>query len=90
MKPIKTAKNEIPDFDFSRARKPTKTERAVFQEAVRRFQRRGRPPKKTDKYRRITIRIHPQVLTWAKAEARKRKMGYQTFINETLLADRLG
>jgi predicted DNA binding CopG/RHH family protein len=46
----------------------------------------GRPPKKAnEKYQAVHIRLHPQALAWAKAEAKKRGIGYQTVINETLL-----
>jgi len=48
--------------------------------------RRGRPPKKgADKYRSIHIRIHPKALEWARAQAARRGIGYQTVINEALL-----
>ena len=38
-----------------------------------------------EKYVPISIRLHPQVLAWAKAEAKKRGVGYQSVINEALL-----
>jgi uncharacterized protein (DUF4415 family) len=48
--------------------------------------KRGRPPKdETEKYEAISIRLHPKVIQWAKTEANKRGVGYQTVINETLL-----
>jgi hypothetical protein len=48
--------------------------------------RRGRPPKsKEEKYRPTHIFFHPKVIEWAKAEAEKRGVGYQSVINETLL-----
>lgn len=46
----------------------------------------GRRPKtETEKYKPISIRLHPMVLEWAKAEAERRGVGYQSVINETLL-----
>ena len=46
----------------------------------------GRPPKAAnEKYRDVHIRLHPRALAWAKAEAKKLGIGYQTVINETLL-----
>jgi predicted DNA binding CopG/RHH family protein len=46
----------------------------------------GRPPKDAaEKYRHVHIRLHPQALAWAKQEAERRGIGYQTVINETLL-----
>jgi predicted DNA binding CopG/RHH family protein len=47
---------------------------------------RGRPAKDVEeKYKPISIRLHPSVLEWAKREAKKRGVGYQTIINEVLM-----
>ena len=46
---------------------------------------RGRPEKTVDKYTPISIRLHPKVLQWAKREAKRRGVGYQTVINDVLL-----
>jgi predicted DNA binding CopG/RHH family protein len=47
---------------------------------------KGRQSKtETEKYKPISIRLHPVILEWAKAEAQKRGIGYQSVINETLL-----
>ncbi len=46
----------------------------------------GRPRKKEEeKYKSTHIRLHPKVVEWAKAEAKKRGVGYQSVINEALL-----
>lgn len=46
----------------------------------------GRKSKKDDElYVPISIRIHPKALEWAKAEAERRGVGYQSIINEELL-----
>lgn len=46
----------------------------------------GRPPKSTqEKYKPTYIRFHPKIVEWAKAEADRRGVGYQSVINETLL-----
>lgn len=46
----------------------------------------GRPRKKeADKYKKVCIRLHPDVFERAKAEAARRGIGYQSIINETLL-----
>ena len=46
----------------------------------------GRRPKtEKEKYKPVSIRLHPVVLEWAKAEAERRGVGYQSVINETLL-----
>jgi uncharacterized protein (DUF4415 family) len=78
------------EFDFSRARRVTPAETELFRKAIENtFQvkraPRGRPPKGRDKYRDVHIRLHPKVLLWARAQAKLRGIGYQTFINETLL-----
>ncbi len=77
-------------FDFSRARRVTPEETEAFRKAIEgtlhiKRPSRGRPPKGPDKYRAIHIRLHPKALNWARGEAKKRGIGYQTVINETLL-----
>ncbi len=46
---------------------------------------RGRPAKGAEKYQPVSIRLHPKVLNWARSEAKRRGVGYQTIINEILL-----
>jgi predicted DNA binding CopG/RHH family protein len=36
-------------------------------------------------YQAVSLQLHPKVLTWAKTEAQKRGIEYQTVINEVLL-----
>lgn len=46
----------------------------------------GRPRKsEAEKYKSTHIKLHPKIVEWAKAEAKKRGIGYQSVINETLL-----
>lgn len=46
----------------------------------------GRPPKREEeKYKSTHICFHPKIVEWAKAEAKRRGVGYQSVINETLL-----
>lgn len=78
------------EFPFETARRVTATETETARKAIEsklgvRRPRRGRPPKGEEKYQPISIRLHPDVLSWARAEARRRKVGYQTVINEVLL-----
>jgi uncharacterized protein (DUF4415 family) len=80
---------EIPPLtgaDFKRARRVTPEEHKSFHQAVKKFRSRGRPKKTFGRYRPVTIRLNPYVLEWAKDEAKKRGIGYQTFINQALLA----
>ncbi|MBI4367724.1 MAG: BrnA antitoxin family protein [Deltaproteobacteria bacterium] len=47
---------------------------------------RGRPPKPhAERYRVVSIRLHPKVMRWAKEQAKRRHVGYQTVINAVLL-----
>jgi uncharacterized protein (DUF4415 family) len=84
--------NQEPEFPFERARQVTPEESQEFRAAIAEqfginLKKRGRPPKEEEeKYESISIRLHPKVLAWAKTEAEKRGIGYQTVINEVLLA----
>ncbi len=79
------------EFPFARARRVTHQETEKFTEAIEeqfgaKIRKRGRPAKeKAEKYEPISIKLHPKVIAWAKEEAKKRGIGYQTFINEVLL-----
>ena len=77
--------------DFKRARRATPQERAFFRAAyINTF---GHPPPMrgplhkhpSERYVPTFIKLHPKVVQWAKAEAKRRGIGYQTVINETLL-----
>jgi uncharacterized protein (DUF4415 family) len=81
-------------FPFDRARRITAEEVKQYRHAIeektgkKRRARAGRPPKSSRaKYRPVSIRLHPAVIAWAKREAKKRGVGYQTIINEVLLAN---
>lgn len=78
------------DFPFESARRVTDQEVRVFKRALEnklgeKRPNRGRPRKTVDKYKPIAIRLHPKIILWAKREAKKRGIGYQTVINEILL-----
>ena len=78
------------ELPFETARRLTAKEAEAARKAIERKlgkkrPRRGRPPKGVEKYRPVSIRLHPSVLTWAKREAKRRGLGYQTVINEVLL-----
>ncbi len=84
MKKLKT-------FHFEKARRITEQEVHAFRAAIeaktgKKRPSRGRPPKAADeKFAPISIRLNPVALRWAKREAKKRGVGYQTVINEVLL-----
>jgi uncharacterized protein (DUF4415 family) len=79
------------EFPFERARRLTKREAGLARKAIEDKTgvprpARGRPRKPdTERYRATSIRLHPKVIAWARREARRRKVGYQTIINEVLL-----
>jgi uncharacterized protein (DUF4415 family) len=78
------------EFPFETARRVTAKEveaarRAIEQKLGKPRPRRGRPPKGSEKYLAVSIRLNPKVLSWAKREAKRRGVGYQTVINEVLL-----
>ncbi|MCC6765630.1 MAG: BrnA antitoxin family protein [Deltaproteobacteria bacterium] len=77
-------------FLFEKARRVTARETEAARKAIEKKlgakrPRRGRPSKGAAKYQPVSIRLSPKVLIWAKQEARRRGVGYQTVINETLL-----
>jgi predicted DNA binding CopG/RHH family protein len=47
---------------------------------------RDAPPKGDERYLPVSIRLNPKIVAWAKKEAQRRGIGYQTVINEVLLA----
>jgi uncharacterized protein (DUF4415 family) len=92
---IRDSDLEIPpltDKQLKSMRRVTPEEHERFRKALentfgRPFPSRlGRPPKSSEeKYRPVYIKLHPRVLSWARAQAKKRGIGYQTVINQTLL-----
>ncbi len=77
--------------DFSRARRSNPDERKRFRAAY--VQTFGHPPPKrgpvhklaSERYIPTYIKLHPKVIEWAKSEAKRRGIGYQTVINQSLL-----
>jgi predicted DNA binding CopG/RHH family protein len=82
------------EFPFHNARRITPTELESFRKGIekaegkKRLKRLGRPAKTpAEKYIPVSIRLHPQVLSWLKKEAKKRAVPYQTIINQLLLKE---
>jgi len=83
------------EFNFARSRRVTTAELEATRKAIQAKlgiklapRRAGRPPKPaSEKYQHVHILLHPSIIKWAKALARRRGagVGYQTVINETLL-----
>lgn len=80
------------EFPFDKARRITKKETEAAKKAIEKVTgkkrpTRGRPSKKIDdKYQAVSIRLHPEIIKWTKKEAKKQGVGYQTVINQILLA----
>ena len=73
-------------------RRATPAETEFFRQAIEnttgvpRPPRTGRPWKYAGgRLQGVYIKLHPRVLAWARAQAKERKIGYQTVINETLM-----
>jgi uncharacterized protein (DUF4415 family) len=81
----------LKEFPFEKARRVTRRELTAARKAIEMKTGVSRPPRgrpaksEADKYKSTSIRLHPKVLAWARKEARKRGVGYQTIINEVLL-----
>ena len=78
------------EFPFKKSRRITLKETISAKKAIEKKTgvkrpTRGRPIKGLHKYVPTSIRLHPKVLSWAKREAKKRGIGYQTVINESLI-----
>jgi len=78
------SKKDKDGFDLSKAKKISKERRQKLLKAAE--VKLGRPLKPIEKkHKPISIKLHPDVYNWAKKEAQKKGLGYQTIINETLL-----
>ena len=79
------------EFPFAQARRISQSEVIAAEQAVQAqfgidCSKRGRPIKtESEKHQAVSIRLHPQVIAWAKSEAEKQGVGYQTIINEALI-----
>ena len=81
---------KIKQFPFESARRVSSQEVRAAKKAIEeklgvKRPARGRPPKGEAKFQPVSIRLHPKAIEWAKREAKKRGVGYQTIINEVLL-----
>jgi uncharacterized protein (DUF4415 family) len=79
------------EFPFDKARSITTSEVHAARKAIEKIigkprAPRGRPHKTlSEKYLAVSIRLHPKIIAWVKKQAKKRRIGYQTIINEILL-----
>ena len=82
------------EFPFSRARRIKEEGVKKYRAAIgkklgeKRSARPGRPPKALEeKYKPVSLRLHPKVYEWVKKQAKKRHIAYQSLINEILLKE---
>ena len=74
------------DFPFEKARRITAKEVALARKAIehitgKKRKLRGRPPKSSiEKYKAISIRLHPRVIEWAKREAKKKGLAIKLLL----------
>ena len=84
--------NNSKSFPFEKARRVTHDEvvsarKAIEAKTGKKRPSRGRPAKAENvKFVPTSIRLHPKIIEWAKKQAKKQGVGYQTVINEYLLA----
>jgi len=83
---------ELTDQQLRSMRRGTPERTEFFRQALENTFKRpfpprmGRPTKYPEgKLRPIYILLHPSILSWARNEARKRHVGYQSYLNEVLL-----
>ncbi|AFZ31477.1 hypothetical protein Glo7428_2988 [Gloeocapsa sp. PCC 7428] len=83
-------KEQQNEFPVDRARRVSDEETAEFRKAIEEqfgvtLRKRGRPAKsKSEKYVQVSLRLDPAVINWAKEQAEREGIGYQTVINNTL------
>jgi predicted DNA binding CopG/RHH family protein len=79
------------EFPFANARRISESEVIAAEQAIKQqfginlTQRKTSIKNETENYQSISIQLHPKIITWAKAEAEKKGVEYQTIINEVLL-----
>ncbi len=75
--------------DWSKARRAKPAETKIYRKAIEAklgVKRRGRPTKPAgQKLQSLTLRLDPRVIAWAKRQAKRQHIGYQTLLNQTLL-----
>ncbi len=83
--------NKERPFNFKKARRITRAEVESARKAIEKklgvklAPKKGRPPNsESGRAEAISIRLSPEVMAWAKREAKKRGVGYQTVINQAL------
>lgn len=76
--------NQDSEFPFDRARRVTPEEHQRFKAAISQ-QFDSQSDGMEESYEAISLKLHPKILVWAKAEAKRRGTEYQAVINDVLL-----
>jgi predicted DNA binding CopG/RHH family protein len=77
--------NQDSEFPFDRARRVTPEEHQHFKSLLAKQLGENADPVSEESYPSVLLKLHPKVLDWAQAEAKKRGIEYQVIINEVLL-----
>ena len=82
--------SQEPEFPFDRARRVTPEEHQRFKAAIEQqlgMKLRDRPSvaQSSEHYESVVLQLHPEILSWAKAEAEKQGVVYQAVINAVFL-----
>ncbi|MEK7764966.1 MAG: BrnA antitoxin family protein [bacterium] len=87
---MKRARIPETHFPWHKARRGTPEEAEEARKAIEAMTGKPRPPRgrpplpEGERAQSVTIRLSPRVVEWARVQAAKRGIGYQTFLNETL------
>ena len=78
------------EFPFDCSRRVTSEEHQKFKAAIEqklgvKLRDRTAVPQTDDSYESVVLQLHPRILTWAREEAEKQGVAYQTIINSVLL-----
>jgi predicted DNA binding CopG/RHH family protein len=79
------------EFPFANARRISESEVIAAEQAITQqfginvTQRKTLIKNEIENYQSISIELHPKIISWAKAEAKKKGVEYQVIINEVLL-----
>ncbi|WP_434686154.1 AT hook motif protein [Pseudanabaena minima] len=79
------------EFPFANARRISESEVIAAEKAIKQqfginlTQSKSSLKNEIENYQSISIKLHPKIITWAKAEAEKKGVEYQVIINEVLL-----
>jgi predicted DNA binding CopG/RHH family protein len=82
--------SQEPEFPFDRSRRVTPEEHQRFKTAIEqqlgvKLHDRNPVVQSDESYESVVLQLHPKILSWAREEAEKQGVAYQTVINAVLL-----